>query len=113
MNLFEIGSILGAITAPTFLILTLKRRWLYDEFLEDLFKWWDGNIKGYNNVDVILGGALLFFVTLFIFLLTLIAWPFVIPIAILAYIVNMIRNKRVAKMKKQALKDAYYGTKNK
>jgi len=107
MHLFEIGSILGAITAPTFLILTLKRRWLDDDFLEDLFKWWDGSRNIYDNVDVILGGALLFLITLVIFLLTLIAWPFVIPIAILAYIVNMIRNKRVAKMKKQALEETY------
>jgi hypothetical protein len=107
MDYFEVGTFLGIIVSITFLVTTLRNRRFESSFLEDVIRWWDGNVLGFDLVGVFIGVFTLALMTLAIHLLIVVGWLIIIPCYCVGFVIVKIRNRRISKLKKAAVEKTY------
>lgn len=94
MEYFQIGLLTSIILFILTPYLILKNRWFSNDLLEGLYEWWDG--EDFEDVDLT-GSTICFLIILLVFLLNIIAWGLILPLLIIIWFINSIRNKKLNK----------------
>ena len=95
MDYINTGLIIGSISTIVCLILTLKRRWFWDNALEDLYLWWDG--KNHDGADLLFSTIMLILYAILMPLVIALAWGALLPIGFIVFIVLKIRKRNINK----------------